>query len=48
MPHVEIHCFSGRTDEQKTLCAEKIAEVIAALNIAAHICKYTGRYKMGS
>lgn len=29
MPHVEINCFSGRTDEQKTLCAEKIAEVIA-------------------
>ena len=29
MPHVEIHCFSGRTDEQKTLCAEKIVEVIA-------------------
>jgi 4-oxalocrotonate tautomerase len=29
MPHVEIHCFEGRTDEQKTLCAEKIAEVIA-------------------
>ena len=28
MPHVEIKCFSGRTDEQKTLCAEKIAEVI--------------------
>lgn len=29
MPHVEIKCFSGRTEEQKTLCAEKIAEVIA-------------------
>lgn len=29
MPHVEIKCFSGRTDEQKTECAEKIAEVIA-------------------
>ena len=24
MPHVEIYCFSGRTDEQKTLCAEKV------------------------
>ncbi|MDD6038260.1 MAG: tautomerase family protein [bacterium] len=29
MPYVEISCFSGRTDEQKTLCAQKIAEVIA-------------------
>ncbi len=29
MPHVEIKCFKGRTDEQKRLCAEKIADVIA-------------------
>lgn len=29
MPHVEIKCFSGRTDEQKTECAARIAEVIA-------------------
>lgn len=29
MPHVEIKCFIGRTDEQKILCAEKVAEVIA-------------------
>ena len=29
MPHVEIKCFAGRTDEQKRYCAEKIAEVIA-------------------
>jgi len=29
MPHVEIKCFSGRTDEQKKICAEKISEVIA-------------------
>ena len=29
MPHVDIKCFSGRTDKQKQLCAEKIAEVIA-------------------
>lgn len=29
MPHVVISCFPGRTDEQKTACAEKIAEVIA-------------------
>ena len=31
MPHVEIKCFSGRTDEQKTRCAEKIAEDIAEI-----------------
>ena len=29
MPHVEVKCFSGRTDEQKRLCAERIAEVVA-------------------
>ena len=29
MPHIEIQCFPGRTDEQKTLCAEKIAEAVA-------------------
>ncbi|MBO4887483.1 MAG: tautomerase family protein [Firmicutes bacterium] len=29
MPHVEIKCFTGRTDEQKKVCAEKISEVIA-------------------
>ncbi len=29
MPHVEIKCFPGRTEEQKKLCAEKIADVIA-------------------
>lgn len=29
MPHVEIKCYPGRTEEQKTLCAEKIAESIA-------------------
>ena len=29
MPHVEITCFPGRTEEQKKLCAEKIADVIA-------------------
>ena len=29
MPHVEIKCFEGRTDKQKTECAEKIAQVIA-------------------
>lgn len=31
MPHVEIKCFSGRTDEQKSRCAEKIAQDIAEL-----------------
>ena len=29
MPHVEIKCFSGRTEEQKRLCAERVAESIA-------------------
>ena len=29
MPHVDIKCFAGRTDEQKRKCAEQIAEVIA-------------------
>ena len=29
MPHVEIKCFSGRTDEQKRLCAERVTKVIA-------------------
>jgi len=29
MPHIEIQCFSGRTEEQKKQCAEKIAYVVA-------------------
>lgn len=29
MPHVEISCYKGRTEEQKKLCAEKIAQVIS-------------------
>lgn len=29
MPHVDIKCFSGRTDEQKRECAAQIAEVVA-------------------
>ena len=29
MPHVDIKCFAGRSDEQKLKCAEQIAEVIA-------------------
>ena len=28
MPHVEIKCFAGRSEEQKKECAEKIAKVI--------------------
>ena len=26
MPHVEIKCYPGRTEEQKKLCAEKVAQ----------------------
>ena len=29
MPHIEIKCFPGRTDEQKRRCAEKVAEAVA-------------------
>lgn len=29
MPHIEIQCFPGRTEEQKKQCAEKIVDVIA-------------------
>ena len=29
MPHVDIKCFAGRTEEQKRECANQIAEVIA-------------------
>ena len=29
MPHIEIKCFTGRTDEQKRQCAEKVAEAVA-------------------
>ena len=29
MPHVEIKCYPGRTEEQKKACATKIAEDIA-------------------
>ena len=29
MPHVEINCFPGRTEEVKQKCAAKIAEDIA-------------------
>lgn len=31
MPHVKIKCFSGRTEEQKRKCAEKVADNIAEM-----------------
>lgn len=31
MPHVEIKCFPGRTEEQKKKCAEKVAGDIAEI-----------------
>lgn len=31
MPHVEIKCFSGRTEEQKRRCAKKVAEDISEI-----------------
>ena len=29
MPHVVIKCFPGRTEEQKTRCAEEVTKAIA-------------------
>ena len=29
MPHVEIKCFPGRTEEQKKACADQITDIIA-------------------
>ena len=29
MPHIVMKCYPGRTEEQKALCAEKMAESIA-------------------
>lgn len=29
MPHIEVKCFPGRSDEQKALCAEKVAQAAA-------------------
>ena len=29
MPHVEIKCFPGRTEEQKNRCAEEVTKAIA-------------------
>lgn len=31
MPHIEIKCFPGRTEEQKRRCAEKVAEDVSAI-----------------
>ncbi len=31
MPHVDIQCFPGRTEEQKSRCARKVAEDIAGI-----------------
>lgn len=28
MPHVEIKCFPGRSEEQKTRCAEEVTKAI--------------------
>ena len=29
MPHIEIKCYPGRSEEQKKLCAEKVAQASA-------------------
>ncbi len=29
MPHVEIKCYPGRSEEVKQNCADKVAEVVA-------------------
>ena len=29
MPHIDIQCFPGRTEEQKARCAEKVAAVVS-------------------
>ncbi len=29
MPHVEIKCYPGRSEEQKTRCAEEVTKAIA-------------------
>lgn len=31
MPHVEVKCFPGRTEQQKRRCAEKIAEDVSKI-----------------
>ena len=35
MPHIEIKCFPGRSEEQKALCAEKVAQAAAEVAQAA-------------
>ncbi|MBQ5417830.1 MAG: tautomerase family protein [Oscillospiraceae bacterium] len=29
MPHVEIKCYPGRTDEQKLECADRVARAVS-------------------
>ena len=29
MPHVDVKCYPGRSEDQKRGCAERIAEVVA-------------------
>lgn len=29
MPHIEIKCYPGRTEEVKKACAERVADVVA-------------------
>lgn len=38
MPHVELKCFPGRTEEQKRRCAEKIAADISEILVCDISC----------
>ena len=38
MPHVELKCFPGRTQEQKRRCAEKIAADISEILVCDISC----------
>ena len=40
MPHVEISCYPGRTEEMKQKCAEKIAEEAGAIRKFGRILRY--------
>ena len=31
MPHVNIKCYPGRTEEQKKKCAEEVAKVVSEI-----------------
>lgn len=31
MPHVNIKCYPGRTEEQKKKCAEEVAKVVSSI-----------------